>query len=917
MKKILISVLVLLLLLGVDFYSVSTTQTTPNLTKMFFTQNEEMSFLSAGSVTTDKETVHQGETIDVYVALETDSIGWAVFFDIQNGVNLISNEQTIPTFEHNEEGSGGEIFYAQPEAPYTTYEVGTFIAAKQYTVSETAQLGSYITINVSGILLDEDWETHDIYGSVTVQVIGRINDDGLTIRYAEKDNLTNELYSTKRDGVRIGSDEEYTVPEDYIFNDGLWRTEDYGDKIHTITEGINIITIEYEKVLEDVTINYVEEGNSENILYTEIIEDIQVGLQCNYANPKDYTKNNLLWRTENYGERDYTVIESENIIIIEYEKVLKDIIIMYAEEYTTNELYTTTIKDIQAGTEYEYIIEEDYIKNGLLWRTEDFGTKTYTVTDGINIIVVGYKKVLEDITINYVEEGNNENILYTRTVEDIQVGTVYSYTVPEIYTDAEHIEWILIETTNLNRNYKVEEGTNIVLVEYEKVLKDVVIRYVEKGNPANVLYSTKQESIRIGTDCEYTVEEDYIKDGLLWRTTNYGTKTYKVVGGTNIITIEYEKVLKDVTINYVEKDNHANVVETITEKIQAGTQYEYLVPKDYTKNNLLWRTTDFGNKTYTVIEGENEIIVEYVKVLANIVIKYIDTEKKSVIVYTISEEDIQVGTIYSYTVPTIHIDEEETQWILIDQTSLDRNYTIEEGNNEILIEYIKEYAIILDKISITMEKGSTKIIIATIEPEDSTERTLIWSSEDINIASVDQDGVVTGIATGTTIITVITENGYRKAECTVTVKNNITEIIDEVFEMVEEEGKTYITNILEKTKVEDVKEVLDLDGYIVEIVNSKQEELELDDYVGTGSILRITDEETGVTKEYIIIVKGDVDGDGKVTATDLAKIRRHLAEIELLEGIFKKGAGMTTWGEVTATDLAKTRRHLAGIEHIK
>ena len=60
---------------------------------------------------------------------------------------------------------------------------------------------------------------------------------------------------------------------------------------------------------------------------------------------------------------------------------------------------------------------------------------------------------------------------------------------------------------------------------------------------------------------------------------------------------------------------------------------------------------------------------------------------------------------------------------------------------------------------------------ATLVPE-STKNKLTWSTGNKNVATVSQDGVVTGVAVGTAVITVTSDNNL-SAQCTVTVEDNI------------------------------------------------------------------------------------------------------------------------------------------------
>ena len=54
--------------------------------------------------------------------------------------------------------------------------------------------------------------------------------------------------------------------------------------------------------------------------------------------------------------------------------------------------------------------------------------------------------------------------------------------------------------------------------------------------------------------------------------------------------------------------------------------------------------------------------------------------------------------------------------------------------------------------------GNTRTLSVDLEPYDA-ETNLTWSSSNTGVATVDQDGVVTGISAGTAVITVTTDNG--------------------------------------------------------------------------------------------------------------------------------------------------------------
>ena len=74
-----------------------------------------------------------------------------------------------------------------------------------------------------------------------------------------------------------------------------------------------------------------------------------------------------------------------------------------------------------------------------------------------------------------------------------------------------------------------------------------------------------------------------------------------------------------------------------------------------------------------------------------------------------------------------------------------------------------------------MDLGDSKQLIATVLPEEVSEvnQKVIWESEDATVASVDSTGIVTAIASGSTIISASTVNGLT-ATCSITVEFEIT-----------------------------------------------------------------------------------------------------------------------------------------------
>lgn len=75
----------------------------------------------------------------------------------------------------------------------------------------------------------------------------------------------------------------------------------------------------------------------------------------------------------------------------------------------------------------------------------------------------------------------------------------------------------------------------------------------------------------------------------------------------------------------------------------------------------------------------------------------------------------------------------------------------------------------LDKSSISILVGASETLAATISPKDAANKNVSWKSDKPEIAAVDANGKVTGVAAGEATITVTTEDGGKTATCRVTV----------------------------------------------------------------------------------------------------------------------------------------------------
>lgn len=85
-------------------------------------------------------------------------------------------------------------------------------------------------------------------------------------------------------------------------------------------------------------------------------------------------------------------------------------------------------------------------------------------------------------------------------------------------------------------------------------------------------------------------------------------------------------------------------------------------------------------------------------------------------------------------------------------------------------------SITLDRKEATIKVGEATTLKANVLPTDADDKTIVWSSENSDIASVTNDGVVTGHKAGTTKIIVTTNANGLKDECILAVLQPVTGI---------------------------------------------------------------------------------------------------------------------------------------------
>ena len=242
----------------------------------------------------------------------------------------------------------------------------------------------------------------------------------------------------------------------------------------------------------------------------------------------------------------------------------------------------------------------------------------------------------------------------------------------------------------------------------------------------------------------------------------------------------------------------------------------------------------------------------------------------------------------------------------IEETPKDTTPPSIETTNEIINEN--------ESVKVTIQASDTESQIKTIKIASGNQTIDYFENEGTTLNIVKDDKTAQAIV-------MITKNGtytiYAEDEKeNASIKTiNITEIVipepepdDTITSSVYEIDENWINRISLNTNLETFKENISTEiGYTVE--NMEGIELKRTDVIGTGYKL-IT--ETG--KQYILIVTGDLNSDGKITLTDMSILRKHYLQVESLQGEYLKAADMDNNDKISLNDISVMRKQILEIE---
>lgn len=376
--------------------------------------------------------------------------------------------------------------------------------------------------------------------------------------------------------------------------------------------------------------------------------------------------------------------------------------------------------------------------------------------------------------LNVLENTSLDSRAAKVVFKNAENGLAEEVTINQTGRDAVHVKSISLDKTEL----EISEGDKATLV--ATVLP-------ENADNKNVIWSSSDESIATVKDGVVSA----IKEGeaTITAKTDDGGKTATCAVKVNAKVYPVESVSLDKTTAEITEGETLTLIATIK-------------PENATNKKVIWSSSNVEIATVedgvvsAIKEGEATITAKTedggktatcsVKVNAKVYpVESISLDKTSA--------SLKVGetTTLTATVKPDNATDKTVTWSSSDAsvasvengvvtakkigtTTITAKAGDKEASCSITVEATPVTSIELDKTSASLKVGETLTLTATIKPDNATNKKVIWSSSNAEIATV-EDGVVTAIKEGEATISAKTEDGGKTATCTISAYQPQTE----------------------------------------------------------------------------------------------------------------------------------------------
>ena len=480
-----------------------------------------------------------------------------------------------------------------------------------------------------------------------------------------------------------------------------------------------------------------------------------------------------------------------------------------------------------------------------------------------------------------------------------------------------------------------------------------IVKVTDKNiSVTNVTLNTNKLNLQAGDTYQLTATvypSNATNKEVKWTSSNSNVATVSPTGtivakssGTAVITVQTVDGNKTATCTVTIENKNISVtsvtLNTNKLNVQIGDTYQLTAivnPSNATNKEVKWTSS---NSNVATVSPTGTIVAKS-SGTAVITVQTVDGNKTATCTVTVKDNDIvatnvslnkknldlKVGNTYQLTATVLpeNATNKNVKWysnndkvVAIDQNGL----LTAKSSGTAIITVTAQNGTLQDTCIINVTDNEAKITIskdwlvleldeitqlsAIVEP--NTEE-LVWSSTDEKVVSVNEKGVVTANSIGRATIIVSTKDGRSKDTCVVKVidsksNSNIQTIKYEI-------TINFIFNINPGTKLEEFKDSISSNTEY-QIYDENGNIVKDNEKIGTGMKLKVG------SQEYTIIVKGDMNGDGRMSITDFVQIQLCSVNLQKPTEIQEMAMDINGDGKVTITDIVQLKQFSVGLNKL-
>ncbi|MCM1053584.1 MAG: cadherin-like beta sandwich domain-containing protein [Ruminococcus sp.] len=683
------------------------------------------------------------------------------------------------------------------------------------------------------------------------------------------------------------------------------------------TNNVSVVVTGEDGTKNTYTINAYRGAEANNFLANLEVEGYNISPEFNKETlyytvnvPYNVDKVNIIATKEDASE----IVTGDGITSLDYGRNDK-----YVSVISSDGIERTYTVVIYRDEEFSSKIRDLIVKNGELQPHFDKNITDYTVYVPNEVTKLDMIVTLEDNEASYSVLGNSNfevgpNLVQVMVTSKKGEITTYRITVIRGELANNYLTNLEVEGYNINPTFN-KETLYYTLTVPQDIDKVNIIATLE--DPSSSVTGTGEALLNIGRNDKYVTVTS--SDGVIrtytisiTRESEDDNKLLTLESDIGSITPTFEPTVNEYTLNIPNTATEVNLTGTISNGA-TETGLGKITITDNINHNIVVTSQSGKVNTYIIHIVKSSPSTELNKLIpsvgtmnySNDITDYeFEVEDSDSLIYFDYELSDPTATITGVELRPLNYGENEIEIVVTASNGDERVINVKVFRNKDLV------AIIPDEESVVLAPKEEKLITYTFNPIDTTYTDVEFSIEDEDIATVDELGNVTALKNGSTTLT-ITSKDKPSVFATVTIdvlNTKITSSILDVIRDVPEEECEFDTCediVIGEELMVGISEFIkkfDNDETYLHVYDSDDNEIEdLTTYTGSFMKLKLVINDK-VYDELIVLVRGDINGDGESNSADDVGINNIILRKLKLNYCYLKIFDFNIDGDVNAAD---------------